>query len=126
MAAIVALSITGAYAINNGYMEMLIVLALAVLGFVFERLGIPLAPVVLGLMLGSVVESNFMQSVIKTNWDFSLFFTRPVSAVLIVLTALLLAYPFLSRTVRGAMARRRARRANSADVATEADAHQDV
>lgn len=107
MAAIVALSITGAYAINNGYLEIGIVVALAVVGFAFERYGIPLAPVVLGLVLGPIVEGNFMRSVIKTNWDLGQFFTRPISATLIVLTILLLAYPLLAKGVKRALNRGR-------------------
>lgn len=102
MAAIVAVSVVGAYAINNGYLEVLIVLVFGVLGVLFERNGIPLAPVVLGIVLGPIVERNFMSSVIKTDWDLLQFFTRPISAVLIVLVVLLLAYPTLEkRLMRG-------------------------
>lgn len=99
MAVIVALSVTGAYAINNGYVEVWMAVVLGVVGFVFDRFGIPLAPVVLGLVLGPVVERNFMQSVIKTNWDLTQFFTRPISAVLVVIAALFLLYPLLQRQV---------------------------
>lgn len=100
MASIVVLSVTGAYAINMSYLEIGIVVLLAVVGFFFERCGVPLAPVVLGIVLGPSVESNFMQSVIKTNWDLSQFFTRPVSATLIGLTVLVLLYPLISKGVR--------------------------
>lgn len=73
----------GAYAINNGYLEVIIVLVFGLFGVLFERFGIPLAPVVLGIVLGPVVERNFLSSVIKTDWDLTQFFTRPISAVLI-------------------------------------------
>lgn len=95
MAAIVAVSLIGAYAINNGYLEVLIVLIFGILGVVFERNNIPLAPVVLGIVLGPTVEKNFMSSVVKTDWDMTQFFTRPISAVLIVLTLLLLFAPLI-------------------------------
>jgi TctA family transporter len=62
-----------------------------VMGYLFEKGGIPLAPVVLGIVLGPIVERTFMQSVIKTNWDLTEFFTRPISAVLIVLVFLAIA-----------------------------------
>lgn len=87
---IVAIATVGAYAINNGYLEVIIMLAMGVVGFAFERAKIPLAPVVLGIVLGPIVERNFMSSVIKTNWDFTQFFSRPISAVLIVLVAVFL------------------------------------
>lgn len=107
MASIVAMSVVGAYAINNGYLEVLIVLVFGILGVVFERNGIPLAPVVLGIVLGPIVERNFMSSVIKTDWDLLQFFTRPISAILIVLVALLLMYPVLERRLISHGARRK-------------------
>src|SRR5699024_4233675 len=79
------------FAINNGYLEVGLMVVFGVLGFLFEKGGIPLAPVVLGIVLGPIVERNFMQSVIKTNWDLAQFFTRPISAVLIVLVILAIA-----------------------------------
>lgn len=91
MGLIVAISICGAFAINNGYLEVGLMVAFGILGFLFEKGKIPLAPVVLGIVLGPIVERNFMQSVIKTNWDLTQFFTRPISAVLIVLVALAIA-----------------------------------
>ena len=100
MPVIVAFCVVGSFSINNGYLEIVIMLALGVLGYLLERSGFPLAPVVLGLVLGPIVEKNFMQSVIKTNWDLTQFLTRPISAVLVVLTVLVLAYPFLRGLVR--------------------------
>ena len=107
MAGIVGISIVGAYAINNGYVEVLIVLAMGILGYLLERTGVPLAPIVLGLVLGPIVEAKFMQSVIKTNWDLTQFFNRPISATLIVLTALLLLFPLLQGVALRARSRSR-------------------
>ncbi|MGH3329483.1 MAG: tripartite tricarboxylate transporter permease [Streptomycetales bacterium] len=90
---ILAFCIVGAFAINNAAFEIVIMLVLGVLGYLLERGGFPLAPVVLGIVLGPIVEKNFMQSVIKTDWDLTLFLTRPISAVLMVLTIVVLAYP---------------------------------
>lgn len=104
MPVIVAFCVVGSFSINNGYLEIVIMLGLGVLGYLLERSGFPLAPVVLGLVLGPIVEKNFMQSVIKTNWDLTQFLTRPISAVLVALTVLALLYPLL----RGLVRRRRA------------------
>lgn len=102
MGLIVAISICGAFAINNGYLEIGIMLIFGILGFLFDKAHIPLAPVVLGIVLGPIVERNFLQSVLKTNWDLTQFFTRPISAVLIVLVAAaLLASPLISRLGKG-------------------------
>jgi putative tricarboxylic transport membrane protein len=100
MATIVAISIVGSFAINNGYLEIWIMLVMGVLGFLLEKARIPLAPVVLGIVLGPIVERNFIQSVIKTNWDLTQFFTRPISATLVVLTMLLLLTPAVQALLR--------------------------
>jgi putative tricarboxylic transport membrane protein len=92
---IVAFCVVGSFAINNGRLEIIIMLVLGVLGYLLERNGFPLAPVVLGLVLGPIVEKNFMQSVIKSNWDLTQFFIRPISAALMVVTLLVLIYPLL-------------------------------
>jgi TctA family transporter len=101
MPIIVAFCIVGAFSTNNGYLEIGIMLATGVLGYVMERTGFPLAPIVLGLVLGPIVEKNFMQSVIKTNWDLTQFLTRPISAALMVLTVLVLVYPLLRNLLPG-------------------------
>ena len=102
MPIIVAFCVVGSYSINNGYLEIVIMLGLGVLGYLMERAGFPLAPVVLGLVLGPIVERNFMQSVIKTNWDLTQFLTRPISAVLMILTLLVLIYPLVKNLFAGA------------------------
>lgn len=104
MPIIIAFCIVGSFAINNGRLEIIIMLVLGVLGYLLERNGFPLAPVVLGLVLGPIVERNFMQSVIKTNWDLTQFLTRPISATLMIVTVLVMIYPLL-RSALGRMSR---------------------
>ncbi|TLP79024.1 tripartite tricarboxylate transporter permease [Nesterenkonia sphaerica] len=108
MACIVGIAIVGAFAINNSHVEILIMLGMGILGFGLERARVPLAPVVLGIVLGPLVEQNFMRSVMATNWDLTLFFTRPISAVLIVLVVLLLFAPGLQKVIRRARQRKNA------------------
>lgn len=106
MPVILAFCVVGSFAINNGRLEIVVMLLMGVLGYLLERGGFPLAPVVLGLVLGPIVEQNFMQSVIKTQWDLSQFLTRPISALLMVTTLVILAYPAL-RTLLGRAVRSR-------------------
>ena len=78
-------------------------LVMGVVGFLLERHGFPVAPIVLGLVLGPMVESNFMTSMIISQWDLSAFFARPISAFLGVLTIgvwLLPLLKFLKEKVR--------------------------
>jgi TctA family transporter len=100
---ILVFCIVGAYAINNSYFDVGVMLVMGIVGYLFEANGIPVAPVVLGLVLGPIVEQNFMVSMIKTQWDVTQFFTRPASAILgglTVLTWLLPLAPLLARRRR--------------------------
>lgn len=95
MPIIVAFCVVGSFSINNGLLEVIIMLCFGLLGYLLERANFPLAPVVLGLVLGPIVEKNFMQSVIKTEWDMTQFLTRPMSATLMILTITVLVFPLI-------------------------------
>ncbi len=100
MPAILMFCILGAFAINNSLFDVGVMLLIGILGYFFENNGIPVAPIVLGMVLGPIVENNFMTSVMKTGWDVTEFFTRPASAVLMVLTVLIWLTPILSALFR--------------------------
>jgi TctA family transporter len=88
MPAILMFCIVGSFAINNSHFDVGLMLVMGILGYFFEANGIPVAPVVLGMVLGPILEQNFMVSMIKTNWDLTQFFSRPAATVLGVLTIL--------------------------------------
>ena len=71
-------------------------LVMGVLGFALESLGFPVVPVVLGLVLGPLVEQNFMISLIKSEGYLPAFVSRPVSLVLAGLTFVVWALPLVS------------------------------
>ncbi len=87
--AIVVFSIVGAFAINNSTFDIGVMLVMGVLGFILERYGFPIGPVVLGIVLGPMVEKNFMQSMIAADGNLLGFFARPGAALLGVVTLLL-------------------------------------
>ena len=60
----------------------------------------PAAPLILGLVLGQVVEQNFMSSLIKSDGNLINFFTRPIAGTLGVLTLIVWFYPVLANIVR--------------------------
>jgi TctA family transporter len=88
MPAILMFCIVGSFAINNSFFDIGVMLVMGILGYFFENNGIPVAPIVLGMVLGPIVEQNFMISMIKSEWDLTQFFTRPAAAILAVLTIL--------------------------------------
>jgi TctA family transporter len=100
MPAILMFCIVGSFAINNSLFDVGTMLAMGILGYFFEANGIPVAPIVLGMVLGPIVEQNFMVSMIKSEWDLTQFFTRPTAAILGLLTILTWVAPFLPVMVR--------------------------
>lgn len=82
-------ALVGSYAITNSAMAIWIVLVLGIAGYFMEENGIPMAPAILGIVLGRVVEDNFMLSMLKAQGDLGAFFERPVAAVLGVVTVAL-------------------------------------
>lgn len=80
------LACLGAFAINNDMSGLLVMIGLGVLAAIMNASGLPLAPTVLGIVMGKIVEQNLMQSLISTQGDLLAFFERPGSAVLGVLT----------------------------------------
>jgi len=86
MPGILMFSVVGSFAINNSIFDVGMMLVMGVIGYFLEANGFPVAPVVLGIVLGPIVEKNFMMSMIKTDWDATQFFTRPVSAILCIIT----------------------------------------
>jgi len=96
----------GAYSARNSLTDLWMIVIFGVVGFLFERLRFPIAPMVLGCILGSIAETSFMTSMIAYQNDWTIFFTRPISGTIMVLTALALLYPAL-RYVRRTMRRSR-------------------
>ncbi|MCK5515734.1 MAG: tripartite tricarboxylate transporter permease [Desulfobulbaceae bacterium] len=90
MAPIILLfSLVGAYAISSSVVAIWIVLALGIVGYLMEQNEIPLAPAILGIVLGRIIEDNFMVSMIKAQGNLLMFFERQYSLVLGVITLLL-------------------------------------
>lgn len=92
-------SLVGAYAITGSTMAIWIVLVLGIIGFFMEENGIPMAPAILGIVLGRVLEDNFMLSMLKSQGNLAAFFERPVAAVLGAITVALWAL-LLVRAIR--------------------------
>ena len=104
MPAILMFCIIGSFAINNSVFDVGIMLIVGILAYFMEANGIPVAPAILGLVLGRLLEDYFMVSMIKSDWNLTMFFSRPISTVLGVITLAVWASPlfvFLRRRWRG-------------------------
>jgi TctA family transporter len=86
MPIILLFCIVGAFAINNTVFGVGIILVLGLLAFVMEENGFPIAPAILGIVLGPLLEDNFMSSMIKADGRLLGFFERPIAAILGLVT----------------------------------------
>ncbi len=86
MPVILLFCIVGAFAINNTPFDIGVMLVAGVVAYVLEENGFPIAPAILGVVLGGMLEENFITSMIKSDGNLVAFFTRPLAATLGVLT----------------------------------------
>lgn len=87
--------IVGSYAIRYSTFDIFVLIIFGIIGFLFGQLGIPTAPLVLGFVLGGLVESGLRRGLVLSNGDISSFVARPISTVFLVLSALMLLAPVI-------------------------------
>ena len=92
IAFILALVMSGVFAIHQSIFECGLVLAIGVLGYGMRLLRLPVLPLVLGLVLGYLVESNYRRSLLISGGEHSIFLTDPVSALLLAIALVLGVY----------------------------------
>jgi len=93
VAIVMVFCVLGAYADRNSMNDVWIIVVFGVLGFLFERFRFPIAPMVLGVILGPLAESSFIQTMVSYNNDWTIFLRHPISGTLIGLSVIALAYP---------------------------------
>jgi TctA family transporter len=92
--------IVGSFAINNSIFGVVLMLAFGLAAYVMEENGFPVAPAILGMVLGAMLEENFISSMIKADGRFFAFFERPIAGALGLLTCAVLAIPLVRRLIR--------------------------
>lgn len=92
---ILCLTFVGIYSLGNNMFEVWLMFGFGLFGYVLNRLHFPLAPIVLGLILGGMAEHNLRLSLLLSQGDWSTLFQNRLSQVLIVLTLLILSVPFV-------------------------------
>jgi TctA family transporter len=88
--AIMAFSAIGIYSVNNSSFEIYLTAVFGIFGFICVKLGFPPAPMLLGYVLGPMMEENLRRSMLQSGGDPSVFVTRPISLAFIVATVLIL------------------------------------
>ena len=80
----------GVYSTNNSLFDVYEVLAFGIIGVILMALDFPIAPILLGYVLGPLVEENFRRSLLLSQGDLLVFFRQPISAVFMAMCALLI------------------------------------
>ena len=101
MPVVFVLCVVGSYAIAQRMFDVYVMLAFGVIGFVLRRLNFPMAPLVLGIVLGDLLEKNLRRGLVLQDGDLTAFFTRPISFVMFLLVTgtILMSMPAVSARV---------------------------
>jgi putative tricarboxylic transport membrane protein len=95
-AIILVFSTVGAYSLQGSLGDVVIVWLLGVAAFLLRRYGFPIAPVLLGLVLGPLIEQDLRRSLAMSSGDFSIFLTRPIAAGILSLIALIAIFKIIT------------------------------
>jgi TctA family transporter len=101
MPVILLFCIVGSFAINNTPFDIGVMLVAGMIAYLLEANGFPVAPAILGVVLGGMLEENFITSMIKSDGNLLAFVGRPVAATLCGLTLAVWFLPFVMRRLRG-------------------------
>ena len=99
-AMILAFCIVGSYAVNNTAFGIGVMLVMGVFAFIIESKGFPIAPIILGIVIGPLVEQNFLTSMIITEGNPLGFFERPIAAGLGIFTIAIWVIPLVLQVIR--------------------------
>jgi putative tricarboxylic transport membrane protein len=88
--------VVGVYSVNYSVLDLWLMLAFGVIGYYAQKLDYPLAPLVLALVLGGLMEVSFRQSLKMSHDDPTIFFTRPISATIMVIVIAIVLWPVLN------------------------------
>jgi putative tricarboxylic transport membrane protein len=99
-AGIVTFALLGAYALNASTFDVQVAIVIGILGFLFRRFGIPITPLILGLILGPNLELQFRRALQLSAGDYSTLWASPLSKILYLLLLFALFTPIISRVMR--------------------------
>ncbi|MGE0074692.1 MAG: tripartite tricarboxylate transporter permease, partial [Sphaerochaetaceae bacterium] len=93
--AILVFCLVGSYAISNSIFDIWVLIISGIVGFVMRKLSFPIAPIVLGMILGPLFESNFRRSLMLSEGNWATFVQRPISLGFLIVVVLVLVGPMI-------------------------------
>jgi putative tricarboxylic transport membrane protein len=97
---ILLVCLIGSYSANGSLVDMTIMILFGIIGYLMKKFGYQIAPVVLGMILGGMMEPALRRALMMSNGSFTIFFNRPISLVLMIATGILLVSPLVLRISR--------------------------
>ena len=97
---ILLICLIGAYSIGGKVMDMVILIVFGLIGYLLKKLNFEIAPIVLSLILGGIMEPALRRSLLMSSGSFTIFFTRPISLILVMGVIFLLASPVVLKVIR--------------------------
>ncbi len=94
-AGILVFATIGTYGISQSWIDLMLLYTVGVIGYLMRRFDFPTAPVIIGMILGPLAEQNFRQAMTISAGDWTVFFTRPLSLTILIISALLVLAPRL-------------------------------
>ncbi|MFF0829804.1 tripartite tricarboxylate transporter permease [Brevibacillus sp. NPDC003359] len=94
---IVAISVFGVYAVRVSVFDLVLLLLCGLVGYFLAKNDFPMAPLVLGLVLGPMIENNLRRALTTSNGDFSIFIEKPVSLVFLIIAFLWITVPLIMK-----------------------------
>lgn len=92
---ILSLSFIGVYSITGSYFDIVLTILFGVIGFVLRRMKFPMAPLILGLILGGLIETNLRRALAYSQGDFSIFFSSAITNFFWLITIASLVLPLI-------------------------------
>ena len=90
---IFTLSVCGTYSLNQSFTDVFLMIGFGIIGYVMRKFGFSVVPVIIGLILGQLVELTLRQSLVIFDGDWTLFFTRPIVVTFFILSVVALIFP---------------------------------
>jgi len=103
MPVILLFCVVGSFAINNSIFGVVLMLGFGLVGYLMEENGFPVAPAILGMVLGAMLEEHFIRAMIRADGNFLVFFERPIAGSLGALTLIVVCVPLIRWMLRSRM-----------------------
>jgi TctA family transporter len=103
MPVILLFCVVGSFAINNSIFGVVLMLAFGLVAYLMEDNGFPVAPAILGMVLGAMLEEHFIRAMIRADGNFMVFFERPIAGSLGAMTLLVICVPLIRWMLRSRM-----------------------